>query len=336
MKLADQPEFRLIAPFLGPVMALLEDPSVSEVMINPDAVFVERFGRLEAVPTARLRPLQVHRAALAIARGVGDDITEERPLIDARLPDGSRVAAVLPPCSFGGPALTIRKFSQRGLSLEDLTRMGTLGERLAARVREAARHRDNILVSGGTGTGKTTFLAAVARLIPKDQRIVVIEDTIELPLKHPNLLRLAVRRPTADGPGVTMRDLVRAALRHRPDRIVVGEVRGGEAWDLLQALNTGHRGALSTIHANSAYSALKRCASCVLQSGIKLPYSTVQDLLADAVDLVIHLERRDGQRRVRAVLQVLGFDRVARLWKCREIEDGRAEGDSQPAGRVDS
>ena len=139
MKLAEQPAFRLIAPFLGPVMALLEDPSVTEVMINPDAVFVERYGRLEAVPTARLRPLQVHRAALAIARGVGDDITEERPLLDARLPDGSRVAAVLPPCSFGGPAVTIRKFSQRGLSLDDLTRMGTLGERLAARLREGRR-----------------------------------------------------------------------------------------------------------------------------------------------------------------------------------------------------
>ena len=336
MKLAEQPAFRLIAPFLGPVMALLEDPSVTEVMINPDAVFVERYGRLEAVPAARLRPLQVHRAALAIARGVGDDITEERPLLDARLPDGSRVAAVLPPCSFGGPALTIRKFSQGGLSLDDLTRMGTLCERLAARLREAAVHRSNILVSGGTGTGKTTFLAAIARLIPQDQRIVVIEDTIELPLKHPNLLRLAVRRPTADGPGVTMRDLVRAALRHRPDRIVVGEVRGGEAWDLLQALNTGHRGALSTIHANSAYNALKRCASCVLQSGIKLPYSTVQDLLGDAIDLVVHLERRDGQRRVSAVLEVLGFDRATRLWNCREVAARCAEGPSQPTGRDSS
>ena len=164
----------------------------------------------------------------------------------------------------------------------------------------------------------------------------MIEDTIELPLKHPNLLRLAVRRPTADGPGVTMRDLVRAALRHRPDRIVVGEVRGGEAWDLLQALNTGHRGALSTIHANSAYNALKRCASCVLQSGIKLPYSTVQDLLGDAIDLVVHLERRDGQRRVSAVLQVLGFDRATRLWNCREVAARCAEGPSQPTGRDSS
>ena len=330
MKLAQQPSFRLIAPFLGPVMALLEDPNVTEVMINPDAVFVERNGRLEAVPSARLRPLQVHRAALAIARGIGDDITEERPLLDARLPDGSRVAAVLPPCSFGGPALTIRKFSHRSLSLKDLTRMGTLRSPLAARVREAVGLRSNILVSGGTGTGKTTLLAAIAGLIPRDQRIVVIEDTIELPLKHPNLLRLAVRRPTADALGVTMRDLVRAALRHRPDRIVVGEVRGGEAWDLLQALNTGHGGALSTLHANSAYNALQRCASCVLQSGIELPYSTVQDLLGDAIDLVLHLERRDGQRRVSAALQVHGFDRAARRWKCREITADCAKGHTQP------
>ena len=326
MKLADQPCFRLIAPFLGAVMDLLEDDSVTEVMINPDAVFVERGGRLEAVHGLRLEPLQVRRAALAIARGLGDDISEERPLLDARLPDGSRVAAVLPPCSFGGPVLTIRKFGRRRLSLDDLARSGSLPGSLPALVRAAVARRRNILVSGGTGTGKTTLLAAIAGLIPPDQRVVVIEDTVELPLVHPNIVRLAARRATEDAPEVTVRALVRAALRHRPDRIVVGEVRGGEAWDLLQALNTGHDGSLSTLHASSAYNALKRCASCVLQSGIGLPYATVQDLLGDVIDMVLHLERRDGSRRVAEALRVERFDPAARRWLCRSLDVGPPSG----------
>ncbi len=320
MKLSDQPSFRLIAPFLGPVMALLEDDSVSEVMINPDAVFVERGGRLEAVNGLRLEPLQVRRAALAIARGLGDDISEERPLLDARLPDGSRVAAVLPPCSFGGPALTIRKFARCRLSLDDLARSGSLPGALPALVRQAVAQRRNILVSGGTGTGKTTLLAAIASLIPRDQRVVVIEGTVELPLAHPNIVRLAARRATEEAPEVTVRELVRAALRHRPDRIVVGEVRGGEAWDLLQALNTGHDGSLSTLHASSAYNALKRCASCVLQSRIGLPYGTVQDLLGDVIDIVLHLERLNGRRRVVEALRVERFDSAAQRWQCRPLQ----------------
>ena len=320
MRLAGQPSFRLIAPFLGPVMALLEDDTVGEVMINPDAVFVERAGRLEEVDGLRLKPLQVRRAAIAIARSLGDDVSEEQPLLDARLPDGSRVAAVLPPCSFGGPVLTIRKFARRRLSLADLARSGSLPGALPALVSRAVADRLNILVSGGTGTGKTTLLAAIASLIPPDQRVLVIEDTVELPVAHPNLVRLAARRATEEAPEVTVRDLVRAALRHRPDRIVVGEVRGGEAWDLLQALNTGHDGSLSTLHANSAYNALKRCASCVLQSGIGLPYGTVQDLLGDVIDIVLHLERRKGRRRVAEAIRVEGFDSAARRWQCHPLQ----------------
>ena len=319
MNLAGQPAFRLIAPFLKPVMSLLEDDSVSEVMINADSVYIERNGLLE--PVAGLLPdaVQVRRAALAIARGLGDDISDERPLLDARLPDGSRIAAALPPCSFGGPVLTIRKFARRRLSLGDLARSGSLPSGIELVVREAVANRRNILVSGGTGTGKTTLLAAIAALIPADERVIVIEDTVELPLAHPNLVRFAARRATEDAPEVTVRALMRAALRHRPDRIVLGEVRGGEAWDLLQALNTGHDGSLSTLHASSAYNALKRCASCVLQSGVGLPYAAVQDLLGDVVDLVLHLERRGGRRQVTEVLAVDRFDGATQRWDCQTL-----------------
>lgn len=319
MRLAGQPAFRLIAPFLKPVMGLLEDDSVSEVMINSDSVYVERSGLLERVAGLLPDPVQVHRAALATARGLGDDISEERPLLDARLPDGSRIAAALPPCSFGGPVLTIRKFGSRRLSLDDLARSGSLPQGTAEIIRESVTQRRNILVSGGTGTGKTTLLAAIAALIPGNERVIVIEDTVELPLAHPNLVRFAARRATEDAPEVTVRDLVRAALRHRPDRIVLGEVRGGEAWDLLQALNTGHDGSLSTLHASSAYNALKRCASCVLQSRVGLPYAAVQDLLGDVVDLVLHLERRGGRRRVTQVMAVDRFDGGTQRWICEEF-----------------
>ena len=261
MSLCNEPSFRLIAPFLRPVMGLLDDDSVSEVMVNPGAVFVERGGMLERVAGVVLDPKHVRQAALAIARSQGDDISAERPLLDARLPDGSRIAAALPPCSFGGPALTIRKFARRRLALDDLVASASLSEAVAQEVRRAVDERRNILVSGGTGTGKTTLLAAIARLIPADERVVTIEDTVELQLDHPNLVRFEARRQTDGAPAVTVRDLVRAALRHRPDRIVLGEVRGGEAWDLLQALNTGHDGSLSTLHASSAANALKRCTS---------------------------------------------------------------------------
>ncbi len=336
MSLAGQPAFRLIAPFLKPVMSLLEDDSVSEVMINSDSVYVERAGLLEPVDGLHPEPVQVRRAALAIARGLGDDISDERPLLDARLPDGSRIAAALPPCSFGGPVLTIRKFARRRLSLEDLARSGSLPPGAEAAIREAAARRRNILVSGGTGTGKTTLLAAIAALIPDDERVIVIEDTVELPLAHPNLVRFAARRATEDAPEVTVRDLVRAALRHRPDRIVLGEVRGGEAWDLLQALNTGHDGSLSTLHASSAYNALKRCASCVLQSGVGLPYAAVQDLLGDVIDLVLHLERRDGRRRVTEVLAVDRFDGATQRWTCRALATESRDPELNVEGRNES
>ena len=325
MSLRDQAAFRLIAPFLGPALGLLEDEAVSEVMLNADAVFVERGGRLEAAAVPPPDPLQVRRAALAIARSVGEDISEAEPLLDARLPDGSRIAAALPPCSFGGPVLTIRKFARRRWTLAGLVRAGSVPEAVAAAVRQAVAERRNILVSGGTGAGKTTLLAAIAALIPARERVLAIEDTVELPLAHPNLVRFAARRATGGTPAVTVRDLVRASLRHRPDRLVVGEVRGAEAWDLLQALNTGHDGSLATLHASSAANALKRCAACALEARVGLPYAAVQDLVGDLVDLVLHLERRAGRRRVAEVLRVRGFDPRTQRWDCLPLAAGLAE-----------
>ena len=333
MSLSNEPSFRLIAPFLRPVMGLLDDESVSEVMVNPGAVFVERGGRLERVAGVALDPKHVRQAALAIARSQGDDISAERPLLDARLPDGSRIAAALPPCSFGGPALTIRKFARKRLALDDLVDGGSVSEAVADEVRGAVERRRNVLVSGGTGTGKTTLLAAIARLIPADERIVTIEDTVELQLDHPNLIRFEARRQTDGASAVTVRDLVRAALRHRPDRIVLGEVRGGEAWDLLQALNTGHDGSLSTLHASSAANALKRCTSCVLQAGIGLPWEAVQDLVGDVVDVVLHLERRDGRRRVVEALRVERFNWSTRQWEYHPVEtNGVSDGSDMRRG----
>ena len=332
MSLRNEPSFRLIAPFLRPVMGLLDDESVSEVMVNPGAVFVERGGKLERIAGVVLDPKHVRQAALAIARSQGDDISAERPLLDARLPDGSRIAAALPPCSFGGPALTIRKFARQKLTLDDLVASGSVSELVAQEVRWAVERRRNILVSGGTGTGKTTLLAAISCLIPAGERVLTIEDTVELQLEHPNLIRFEARRQTDGAPEVTVRDLVRAALRHRPDRIVLGEVRGGEAWDLLQALNTGHDGSLSTLHASSAANALKRCTSCALQAGIGLPWEAVQDLVGDVVDLVLHLERRDGRRKVAEALRVDGFNWSARQWECRPVAANGASAGSDLRG----
>ena len=332
MSLSNEPSFRLIAPFLRPVMGLLDDESVSEVMVNPGAVFVERGGKLERIAGVVLDPKHVRQAALAIARSQGDDISAERPLLDARLPDGSRIAAALPPCSFGGPALTIRKFARQKLTLDDLVASGSVSELVAQEVRWAVERRRNILVSGGTGTGKTTLLAAISCLIPAGERVLTIEDTVELQLEHPNLIRFEARRQTDGAPEVTVRDLVRAALRHRPDRIVLGEVRGGEAWDLLQALNTGHDGSLSTLHASSAANALKRCTSCALQAGIGLPWEAVQDLVGDVVDLVLHLERRDGRRKVAEALRVDGFNWSVRQWECRPVAANGASAGSDLRG----
>ena len=307
-----------ILPFLRPIEDLLLDPTVTEVMVNEGGrrVFVERAGALSGLPDRVLDARNLTAAIKNIARACGDDISEAQPLLDARLEDGSRVAAVLPPCAVAGPALTIRKFTRR-YNLDELVEAGTLSAAAARMLVDSINGQRNVLISGGTGTGKTTLLNALAAHIPDSDRIVVIEETAEIHLSKPNLLRLESRRlqmPLGQEvplPAVTISDLVRATLRHRPDRILVGEVRGGEAFDLLQALNTGHLGSLTTIHANSAEQAFTRLAHCVLTANVGLPHRSIREAIALAIHLVVHVARVGNQRRVTEVAMVRGYDAQA-------------------------
>jgi pilus assembly protein CpaF len=311
--------FELILPFLRPIAHLIEDPTVTEIMVNgSQRVFVERDGIVEPVDGVTVEERSLKVAVKNIARILGNDVSEDTPILDARLPDGSRVAAIFPPCSLGGTTLTIRKFHSRFWTCEDLVRVGMITEDVVSLVRTALTNRDNILISGGTGTGKTTLLNALATLFPESDRIVVIEDTAELQFTHSNIVRFEARRAQDDLPAITIQDLLRATLRHRPDRIIVGEVRGGEAFDLLQTLNTGHSGSVSTIHANSAELALARFASCVLQSGVDLPYAAIRRLIGESIDLVIHLERRRGVRVAAEIISVVGYDADGDLYEMRD------------------
>lgn len=307
-----------ILPFLKPIEDLLRDPTITEVMVNAGGrcVFVERDGALESVPDRTLEPRNLTVAIKNIARACGDEISEIQPLLDARLEDGSRVAAMFPPCAVAGAALTIRKFTRR-YSLDELVEVGALTPSLAGQLTHAIATQQNILISGGTGTGKTTLLNALAAHIPTTDRIIVIEETAEIHLDKPNLLRFEARRAQAPLgqeaplPPVTIADLVRATLRHRPDRILVGEVRGAEAFDLLQALNTGHLGSLTTIHANSAEQALTRLAHCVLTANVGLPHRSTREAIALAIHLVVHIARVNGCRRVTEIVAIRGYDAQA-------------------------
>lgn len=316
--------WELIIPFLRPLEGYLRDEGVSEILVNGDErVFVEREGCLEGVDV-RLSQAALETAVLNLARSLGDDVSEAEPLLDSRLPDGSRVAAVLPPCSLGGITLAIRRFTSQRFTMQDLVERGSLPADVATLLEGYVRDRKNILLSGGTGTGKTTVLGILADAIPDGQRIVLIEDTAELKIRKPNLARLEARRAQGEYPAVTIRDLLRTTLRLRPDRIVVGEVRGAEAFDLLQALNTGHEGTLSTIHASSAQQALPRFTSCVLQSGVELPYKAIKSSIADSLDLVVHISREHGQRFVSEVVEVQGYEPDADRYRLIPIYDRRA------------
>lgn len=300
-----QPSFELILPFLRPIEHLILDPNISEIMVNGGSqVFIERAGQLEAVPNINLSEAALGAAVRNIARRLGDDVSEIKPILDSRLPDGSRVAAVIRPCSIDGITLTIRKFNARNFTIDDLIQAGTVTPELAVLLRRQVEDRTNILISGGTGTGKTTLLNILAGFVPDEDRIVLIEDTAEIRISKPNLVRFEARREQNAVPAVTIRDLLKATLRHRPDRIIVGEIRGGEAFDLLQALNTGHSGTLSTIHANSAAQALQRFTSCVLQSSIELPYRAIKSHIADSIQTLLHIERHHGRRFISQVLEI--------------------------------
>ena len=299
----------VILPFLKPIEGLIGDPDITDIMVaGGGPVFIEKSGVMEEVPGVSVPEKPLQFALRNIARALDADINEENPLLDSRLPDGSRVAAVFAPCSVNGTVLTIRKFNSHLYTAEELVRLGSLPAELLDTLRAAVEARQNILISGGTGSGKTTLLTALTAFIPAAERLVTIEDTCEIQINRRNIVRLEARREQPGLCAVSIRDLLRTTLRLRPDRILLGEVRSGEAFDLLQALNTGHAGTLSTIHANSAELALSRFTTCVLLSGIELPYRAIRSNIADALNLVIHVGRPKGLRVVTEALRLTRYE----------------------------
>jgi pilus assembly protein CpaF len=295
----------------GPIQVLLDDPDISEVMVNgPKRVFVERKGRIAGTPVTFEDDAHVLRVIERIILPLGRRIDPDRPTVDARLPDGSRVNAVIPPVAIDGPSITIRKFARERLTIAQLIEYGSITPEMAEFLQACVVSRLNIIISGGTGSGKTTLLNVLSSYIPGDERIVTIEDAAELQLHQNNIVRLESKPPNVDGSGaVVIRDLVRNALRMRPDRIVVGECRGGEALDMLQAMNTGHDGSLTTLHANSPRDALSRLETLTLMSGLDLPVRVVREQIASAVDLIVQQTRlRDGARKVTQVSEVAGME----------------------------
>ncbi len=312
-----------LKPFLPGLEDVLEDPEVSEIMINgPHNVWIERRGKLDPHEAPRLDAAALQRAAIHIARPLGLDPAHS-PIIDARLEDGSRVAICVPPAS-PRVAITVRRFGKRSFSADDLVEQGALTENVRREAEQVLCSRRNILVSGGTGSGKTTLLNALIELLPEDERIVAIEDTLELRIERSNCVRFEARG--LETGSVTIRDLVRHALRHRPDHIVVGEVRGGEAADLLQALNTGHGGSLTTVHANNAESALSRIASCAMQAGGELPWEVTCRSVVDGIAMVIHMTRRERRRFVEEALLVQGYDAPQNRWLIEPIRGQHDDG----------
>ncbi|MHB8887046.1 MAG: CpaF family protein [Methylovirgula sp.] len=296
---------------LGPIEPLLSDPSVADILINgPRMIYVERRGKLELTNLHFRSDAHVLHVAQRIASSIGRRVDESSPMLDARLADGSRVNVIIPPLSLKGPCVSIRKFSKGMMDFSSFIRSGTVSPELASALEIAARCRLNIIVSGGTGSGKTTLLNSLSRMIDPGERIITIEDAAELQLQQAHVIQLETRPSSVEGRGeVSQRDLMRNALRMRPDRIIVGEVRGAEAFDMMQAMNTGHNGSMSTIHANSARDALGRVENMILIGTGNLPIRAIRAQIVSAVDLVVHTERmRDGVRRVTEVVEVVGLE----------------------------
>jgi pilus assembly protein CpaF len=296
---------------LGPIQQYLRDPDVSDILVNgAKEVYIERYGKLEKTETTFRDDQHVMQIIERIVSQIGRHIDESSPMVDARLHDGSRVNAIIPPLAIDGPTLSIRRFGVRTIEMQDLLSFGTLTEPMAELLQGIVRARINILISGGTGSGKTTLLNAMSAFIPHDERIVTIEDSAELQLLQPHVVRLETRPPNIEGRGtVTQRDLVRNALRMRPDRIILGEVRGDEAMDMMQAMNTGHDGSLTTLHANSTRDALTRLETLVLLAGHQIPDKAIREHVASALEVLVHVSRlSDGSRRVTNISEIVGME----------------------------
>ncbi|WP_265583949.1 CpaF family protein [Chitinimonas koreensis] len=296
---------------LGPLEKLLADPSISEIMVNrSDEIFVERGGRLQRYPAAFTSEEAVRGVIERIVAPLGRRIDESSPMVDARLKDGSRVNAIIPPLALRGAALTIRKFSRKRLEVEDLIGFGSANQLMFDFLKVCVERHKNIIISGGTGSGKTTLLNVLSNLIPRGERIVTIEDAAELQLNHPHLVSLESRPTNLEGKGgISIRDLVRNSLRMRPDRIVVGECRGGEALDMLQAMNTGHDGSLTTAHANTPRDVVSRLEVMVLMAGMDIPVTAIREQIASAIDIIVQQTRAaDGSRRITHIAEITGVE----------------------------
>jgi pilus assembly protein CpaF len=326
----------------GPLQSLLDDPTISEVMVNgPDLVFIEREGKLIQTDVHFENDDAVLKIIDKIILPLGRSIDADNPTVDARLPDGSRVNAVIPPVAIDGPSITIRKFMKDKLSMEQLIGMGSISRGMADMLRACVISRLNILVSGGTGSGKTTFLNVLSSYIPHNERIVTIEDAAELKLQQPHIVRLETRPANSEGRNaIGIRELVRNSLRMRPDRIIVGEVRGGEALDMLQAMNTGHDGSLTTLHANTPRDASSRLETMCLMGGIDLPIKVLREQIAAAIDLIVQQARlKDGSRKVTSITEVSGMEgdtiTMSEIFKYQQTgvdKDGKILGELRPTG----
>jgi pilus assembly protein CpaF len=327
---------------LGPIEPLLHDPDVADILVNTHKkVYVERFGRLELTDVRFDDDAHLMKFIDRIVSRVGRRIDESSPMVDARLPDGSRVNAIIPPLALDGPTLSIRRFGVRTLHMDDLLENNSISEGMATLLKATVRARLNTLISGGTGSGKTTLLNALSQYIPAEERILTIEDAAELQLLQPHVVRLETRPPNIEGRGqVTQRELVKNALRMRPDRIVVGEVRGDEVLDMLQAMNTGHDGSITTVHANNPRDALHRLETLMLLSGVNLPTQAMREQISSGLDVIIHVSRMsDGTRRLVSVAEIVGMEKdvvamqeIFRFKKTGIGEDGRVEGHYEATG----